>query len=220
MPDAEVRINLRPLASALPLGFLSFGIGMFLLGAQGAGWIPVGQAAQLGLVLAAFVFPLELLATIFAFLSRDVLSASALGLFSTSWLTLGLVDMTAQPGQTSKVVGFYLFAFTVAIAVLALVGFLGKPLISLLLLISAARALLQAIYEMSGTTGAERGSGYVALVIAGMAGYGGLALLLEDLRQRAVLPIARRGASQQSIEGDLGVQVARARQEAGVRQQL
>src|SRR3954454_12911247 len=77
-----IRINVRPLASPLPLGLFSFGVGMLLLAAQTAGWVPVGQASQVGLLLAAFVFPLEAVATIIAFLARDVLAATVLGLFS------------------------------------------------------------------------------------------------------------------------------------------
>ncbi len=41
------------------------------------------------MILIAFVFPLELLATVFAFLARDTLGATTLGLFTTSWLTVG-----------------------------------------------------------------------------------------------------------------------------------
>jgi uncharacterized protein len=42
-----------------------------------------------GIVLMAFVFPLGFVATVSAFLARDSLGGTTLGLFTTSWLTLG-----------------------------------------------------------------------------------------------------------------------------------
>ena len=96
---------LRPIGSGLPLGFFSFGIGMLLLGCSAIGWIPVTEQKDIGMTLIAFVFPLELIATIVAFLARDTLGATTLGLFTTSWLTLGWADyvsaFTRSAGRTS-----------------------------------------------------------------------------------------------------------------------
>lgn len=66
-----IRINVRPLGNPLPLGMFSFGIGMLLLAAQSAAWVPNGGDMQVGLILAAFVFPLEAVATVIAYLARD-----------------------------------------------------------------------------------------------------------------------------------------------------
>src|SRR5579875_1565661 len=123
----EVRINLRPLANPLPLGMYSFGIGMLLLGAQSTGWIPVKEQMQVGLVLASFVFPLEGLATIFAFLARDTLAGTVLGLFTTSWLTIGLALIVGPPATSSVALGFYLFAFSAAVVALSAIAVSGKP---------------------------------------------------------------------------------------------
>jgi succinate-acetate transporter protein len=59
----QTRIMLRPVGSGLPLGFFSFAIGMLLLGCLSIGWIPVSEQKDVGLLLMAFVFPLELIAT-------------------------------------------------------------------------------------------------------------------------------------------------------------
>jgi hypothetical protein len=80
--EHQARIFLRPVGSGLPLGFFSFGIGMLLLGCLAVGWIPVEEQKDVGMILIAFVFPLELLATVFAFLARDTLGATTLGLFT------------------------------------------------------------------------------------------------------------------------------------------
>ncbi|MGI8427875.1 MAG: GPR1/FUN34/YaaH family transporter [Solirubrobacteraceae bacterium] len=215
-----IRINVRPLASPLPLGLFAFGIGMVLLAAQTAGWIPVREATQVGLLLAAFVFPLEGVATIIAFLARDALAATALGIFTTSWLALGVSLIIGAPGAISPALGFYLLAFTAPVISLALVGVAGKPLIALLLWLSAARALVDGIYQFTASAGVEHAAGYIAATIALLSWYGGTALLVEDVRQRTVLPVFRRGSGRAALEGGLGAQLERAQRDAGVRQQL
>ena len=49
---------------------------------------------------------------------------------------------------------------------------------------------------------------------------GGLAFLLEDVLGGQVLPVFRRGASKESIEGGLDTQLAGLADEAGVRKAL
>lgn len=218
--EPGVRINLRPLGGALPLGLFSFGIGMMVIAGQTAGWIPTKESLQVGLVIAAFVFPLEGLATIFAFLARDTLAATVLGLFSTSWLTQGLVLILGPAGATSITLGFWLLAFSAAILATTLVAMNGKPLLGLIMGLSTARGVLDGLYQLSGTRSLDVAAGIVATVIAGLAWYAGTAFLLEDLRHHPVLPVFRRGVSRTAIEGDLADQVGPARSEAGVREQL
>ncbi len=74
---------------------------------------------------------------------------------------------------------------------------------------------MNGLYEMTGAPGFETTSGVVGCAIAAIALYGGLALGLEDLQGKAILPIGRR-----AFEGDLGEQVGPVESEAGVRKQL
>jgi succinate-acetate transporter protein len=215
-----LRINVRPLADPLPLGLFAFGIGMLMLAGQTAGWIPTGEAKQVGLLLASFVFLLEGFSTVFAALARDTLATTVLGLFTTSWLALGLQLVTGKPGAISHAVGFFLLAFAAPIISLAVLAASGKPLIALVLTLSATRAILDGIYQLSGSTGIEHAAGYVAAAIAGVAWYAGTAMALEDIRQRAVLPVMRRGAGAAAMDGDLQPQLDHALGEAGVRSQL
>ena len=53
-----------------------------------------------------------------------------------------------------------------------------------------------------------------------VAVYGGIAFLLEDVRQETVLPVFRRGSSKESIEGNLQDQLRGLAGEAGVRKEL
>src|SRR3954469_15966955 len=217
--EHQARIFLRPIGSGLPLGFFSFGIGMLLLGCLGIGWIPVDEQKDVGMVLVAFVFPLELLATVFAFLARDTLGATTLGLFTTSWLTFGWLDISSQPGATSVTVGIYLFGFATAVLLIALMSTLGKPFFSVLLLLAATRMVLSGVYEVGGSKRWFEVAGGFGIALAALAMYGGTALGLEDARQREVLPLFRRGAADEAFQG-FEAQLSRLESEPGVRQQL
>lgn len=219
-PERNVRIIVRPIASALPLGFFAFGLGMLLLAGTGNGWLPVSEQHTVGLLLAAFVAPLEFTAAIVAFLARDTFGATGLGLFSTSWLAIGLVALTGTPGALTRTLGLYEFGFAFTVAVLAIAAMLGKPLIGTILLIAAARSALAGAYEWGAPKSANTAAAWCALAIFAIAVYGGLAFLLEDVRQKTVLPVFRRGSSKESIEGTLEDQLRGLAQEAGVRQTL
>jgi succinate-acetate transporter protein len=210
---------LRPVGSALPLGFFAFGIGMLVLACQGLGFIPVSEQKTGGMILMAFVFPLELVAVIFAFLARDTLGATTLGLFTTSWLTLGWIQITGAPGATSVTVGIWLFGFSTAVALLATLSTLGKPFFTVLLTLAVCRQVLSGIYEVGGSIHLYRISGGFGLALAALAMYGGTALGLEDARQHEVLPLFRRGGAEAAFAG-FDTQLDRLEAEAGVRQQL
>lgn len=216
----QVRIFVRPYGSPVPLGFFAFGIGMFLYAALDAGWVPLDQQRSIGLLLLSFVAPLQLVATVFAFLCRDAGSATALGLFSTSWLAGGLLLATGTPGVLSSALGYYLIAFTSVIVLLAVASLAGKPLLSTFLLVSSLRGVFGAVYELGGGKGWDTASGWVAVAAFAIALYGGLAFLLEDQLGRTILPLARRGGSRSAIEDDLPAQLGGLADEAGVRQIL
>ncbi len=219
-PPPGVRITLRPLANPLPLGLYAFGVGMLMLAAQGAGWVPAHQDVQVGILLAAFVFPLEGTAAVFAFLARDTLAATVLGLFTTSWLAIGTLLIVGPPGVTSIALGVYLVGFAGVVFALCALATLAKPLIALVLALSGTRAVLDGLYQFTGTVGLEHASGIVAAAIAGAAWYAGTAMLFEDLRQRPLFGAFRRGPGRAALVEDPDVQLERARLEAGVRQQL
>lgn len=217
--EAQTRIFLRPIGSGLPLGFFSFGIGMLLLGSLAIGWIPADEQKQVGMLLVSFVFPLELVATVVAFLARDTLGATTLGLFTTSWLAIGWADISTPPGSTSVALGVYLFGFATAILLIAVMSTLGKPFFSVLLAIAVARMVLSGYYEVGGSHEWLKVSGGFAIALAAFAMYGGTAFALEDARQEPVLPLFRRGAADTAFKG-FEAQLDRLEAEPGVRQQL
>jgi succinate-acetate transporter protein len=215
----QVRIMLRPVGSGLPLGFFSFGIGMLLLGSSAIGWIPVSEQKDVGMLLIAFVFPLEFVAMIMAFLARDSLGATTLGLFTTSWLALGWLDKTSPPGSTSVTVGIYLFGFATVALLLAVMSVRAKPFFSVLLTLATARMVLSGYYEVGGSIGWYKVAGGFGIALSALALYGGVALGLEDAQQRELLPLFRRGPAQEAFSG-YQKQLERLEAEPGVRQQL
>jgi succinate-acetate transporter protein len=134
-------------------------------------------------------------------------------------LTLGWVELSAQPGAKSVALGIYLFGFSVAVLLLSSLSTLGKPFFSVLLLAAATRMVLSGAYEVGAGKLVYHVSGGFGLGLAALAMYGGAALGLEDAHQRDVLPLFRRGAAAEFFEG-YDAQLARLEKEAGVRQQL
>jgi uncharacterized protein len=216
----QVRVVVRPYGSSVPLGFFAFGIGMFLYAALDAPWVAAPQGHSIGLLLAGFVAPLELIATIFAFLARDTVAAATLGLFAGSWFVGGLATMQAKPGQVDPAVGYFLIAFTIVVVLLGAAAVLGKPFIAVLLLVSAGRGVLSAAYQLGAGARWNHIGGWLALGIFCIAMYGGIAFLLEDVFGRTVLPLGRKGGSREAIEGSLSDQLRGLEDEAGVRHTL
>lgn len=114
-------VALRPIGTSLPLGYLAFALGMIVLVADSLGWIK-NEQLLVGVLLASYVFPLQLIATIMAFLGRDTVGATILGLFTTSWLAFGLLDIVNRPGSTPTVLGLFSISFGVVVAGLAVVA--------------------------------------------------------------------------------------------------
>jgi succinate-acetate transporter protein len=216
----QVRVVVRPYGSSIPLGFFAFGIGMFLYAALDAPWVKASDWHSIGLILAGFVAPLELVATVFAFLARDTAAAATLGLFAGSWFVGGLTTMQAKPGVLDPGIGYFLLAFTIVVVLLGAAAFLGKPFLGVLLVVSSVRALLSAVYDLGGGAGWNRVGGWLALGIFGIAMYGGIAFLIEDTLGKTVLPLGRRGGSKEAIEGGLTDQLRGLEDEAGVRHTL
>lgn len=149
------------------------------------------------------------------------LSATTLGLFTTSWLALGLSSLNAPGGSTSVTLGIYLFGFGTAAGILALLSLMGKPFFTLLLSIAVARMVLDGLYEV-GAIGKHglHAAGWFGLVLAGLAMYGGAAPALEDARRGAVLPLFRRGEARGAFERSYEEHLQQLESEPGVRPQL
>ncbi|WP_327276435.1 GPR1/FUN34/YaaH family transporter [Streptomyces sp. NBC_01224] len=218
-PDLRsmTRINLRPIASPMPLGFFTVAIASVMTGCLQLGLFDTEARKAVALcVLPAFA--LQFLVSILAFGARDVIAATLMGTFAGSWLAYALVMLTGAPDGL-RVLGVFNLAFLCFGALMAAVT-RPKRALWFVLVVSMPR---WAATGLSGLTGAEwltRTSGALGLVVALVAMYAAFALMLEDMRSEEVLPIGRSGPAHAAVEGDLAVQLRNLERQAGVRRTL
>ena len=218
--ERAARVVLRPIGNPLPLGFLALAAGTLLLATLQLRWIPVGQGEQVGIILVAFVFPLQLVASIFGYLARDVVAGTGMGVLAGSWLSIGLVQLTSAPGSTSDALGVFLLSVGVLLLVPVAAAVSGKIVPALILGTTALRLALSGVFELTAADTWRVATGTVGLVLFVLAVYGALAMAIEDSKRRTVLPLGRRGAGHESMHGNLEDQLTRVEREAGVREQL
>ncbi|MFL5831398.1 MAG: hypothetical protein ACJ76X_15895 [Solirubrobacteraceae bacterium] len=221
-PDATVaRITLRPIGSSLPLGaFTLVPAGLLMAGLQ-LGWFTPAQAKSIPLMILGFAVPLQLVASIFGFLGRDALVGTGFGIFAGIWLAFGLVGLSSGLTSTTPVLGVFFLSCAGVFALLMTGGIAGgKAAAGAVILTGSARFLLSGLYELTSSSGVEHAAGIVGLVFVAVAGYVGVATLLEDSAHRSILPIGRRGAARAALNEGLDSQLRELQQEAGVREQL
>lgn len=217
---AETQIFLRPIGSPVALGFLALaGASLALSGTQ-LGWFPPTETRYVALVLVAFAVPLELLASVFGFLARDSGVGTGMGILAGIWLTVALVKLASAPGATSEALGTFLIFAGAALTVPAIGAALGKLVAALVLLTAALRVVLTGIYQLTTNADVQSAAGVAGLVLVGLAGYAALALEIEDVRRKPVLPMLRLGAGKAAMHGTTQDQLSRITREAGVREQL
>jgi succinate-acetate transporter protein len=218
--QSQVRIVLRPYASALPLGCFAFAIGNALYSAFLLHWIPQAETRTLATLLIGFVAPLELLPCILAFLCRDTGAASAMGIFGFAWIVQGVSLLETGPGAASVATGIFLLALAVCLAILTAVTIGGKPMLGIMLVVAAVRSVFAALVEFGmhswlGVTAAALGLGITAIAF-----YAALGLLLEDVKGIELPMTFRQKDAQAAMQGGLEDQVEHLHREAGVRSQL
>jgi uncharacterized protein len=209
----DVRIVLRPYASPMSLGFLALcGSAVMLSGLQ-LGWFSLTETPIISVVLVLFAFPLQLLASIFGFLCRDMVAATGMGILAGSWLATGTTKILLLPGAASPVLGAFLIIVGAVLLVPATVATLDKGVPALVLFAAAAKFVLSGIFQTTASIPVGTAAGAVGLVAAVIAFYAALALGLEDARRSTVLPVLRRHEAQRGTRA--GVE-----DEAGIRGQL
>lgn len=219
-PEEVARVVVRPYGSVLPLGFLAFGVGAFVTASFSLGWIHPAQAKQMFILLLVFVVPLQAIAGVFAFLSRDTPGGTTLAFFAGVWAAVAAIGLTLELGQTSEAEGFFLLGAGGVIVVFALASIIGNPAFAVFLSVGCVRFVLNGVYELTGSKTIEHIAGYAGLALVAVAGYAGLAFLLEDSVHRPVLPFLRHGAARDALDADLIDQLRRLEREPGVRARL
>lgn len=214
------RIVLRPLGTPLPLGFVGLAVATSLVACLNLGWIPMGEQHQVALVLVAFTFPLQGLATVLCFLARDAPTGAGIGVQAAAWLTLGLLLLTGLPGARSATTGVFLFAAAAALLPAACTAALGKVVPALVMVATALRFVLTGSYERFGGSGWAHAAGWEGITLACLALYTALATDLESARHKPLLPIGRRGAGRSALDPGVQPSLRFLDTEPGVRDQL
>ncbi|RPE31852.1 GPR1/FUN34/YaaH family transporter [Kitasatospora cineracea] len=218
-PDLRsmTRINLRPVASPMPLGFFTVAIASVMTACLQLGVFEAGARRAVGLcVLPAFA--LQLLASVLAFGARDVVAATLMGAFAGNWLAYALV-MLSGAADGLRVLGVLNLAFLCLGALMAAVT-RPKRALWFVLLASLPRWAAAGLSGLTGAGWLTHASGALGLLVAIVAMYTAFALMLEDMRAEEVLPIGRSGPAHAAVEGDLALQLRNLERQAGVRRTL
>jgi hypothetical protein len=93
---------LRPIGSPLPLGVLALAGATPLVSGLQLGWLDASQGKDVALILIAFVFPLQLVTSVFGYLGRDVVAGTGMGVLAGTWLSVGLITLTSPTGSTGS----------------------------------------------------------------------------------------------------------------------
>jgi uncharacterized protein len=196
-PDS--RVVLRPLATPLPLGFLALALSTTVFAALQLGWIPQDQGRVAGLTALAATVPLQFLASVMGFLSRDPVAATGMGVLTGTWAVVALTTLTSPPGAISAGLGVLLVTAGIAMAVPAVSG-LAKLVPAAVMALAGVRFVVTGIHHLQASPTWQTAAGWVGLALAVLALYAALALELEGSHGRTVLPLGRRAPAEDAGE--------------------
>src|SRR3954469_425266 len=218
--EAITRITVRPIGSPIGLGLFGLAAATLVVAGLPLGWVEQAEGKKVALILLAFPFLAQFLASIWSTLARDGVAATAMGVLALTWLATALVLFSSKPGQTSDALGLFLLFSAAAMALTALVASLSKVAVGLIFFTAALRFLLGGMHQLTANEHWEDAAGVVGLALCGLAIYGAFAAELEDAQGETVLPIGRRMKGRLALDGSLDEQMKHAPNEPGVRVQL
>ena len=221
-PDDRVGtvVSLRPLGSPLGLGFVGLATATLVLAGLQLGWVSADERTLVGAMIIAFAVPLQLIASVLCFLSRDGTAGTGVGTLAGSWLSVGVVLVLSRPGSISGALGLLLLASGTVLILFAGLAGLSKLVPALVLLLAGTRFVLDGIYQLGAGAGWQDVSAAVGLALAAAAVYAAWAMELEDARGRTAAPLGRRGLGRRSLDGPFVDQVDDVEHEPGVRKTL
>jgi uncharacterized protein len=212
------RIFLRPIGIPLPLGMAGLTIASFVVSGLELHWVKHSETLEIGLILVAVPFILQLIACVLSYLARDGAAGATLGVLATTWLALGLIHIVSPTSRVSGALGLLLLIASACVALSAVTVAVAKPLPALVFFAAALRFGLSGIYQLSATPAWEHAAGILGLVVSGLAAYCVLAFELEGQNHGAVLPTFRRGRGAVALRNGTRAQLDQVAHEPGVRQ--
>ena len=218
--QSATRIMLRPIANPLPLGFLALAAGTLLVSGLQLEWLAPADGHDVGVIVIAFVVPLQLIASIFGFLTRDIVAGTAMGLLGGTWLAIGLITVRGEPGTRSAALGLFLLVVAAALLVPAVAAVGAKRVPAAVLVTAALRFLVTGIAQLYDGSTSRIAAGVIGLLLCLLGTYAALALLIEDARHGTLLPVGRVARGRNSVRDNFASQLRDLPHEAGVRNQL
>ena len=218
--EAVTRIVVRPIASPTALGLFGLAAATLVLSGLQLGWVEKGEGNKVGLILIAFPFLAQLLASIWSTLARDGIATTGMGVLALTWLSVGLVLLSSETGEKSDALGLLLLLSATAMLLTGGVAALSKLAVAAVFVTAAIRFALSGLDQLTGNEFWDDAAGIVGLALFALAIYGALAAELEDAQGKTVLPLGRRMKGRLALEGSLDEQMKQAPNEPGVRQQL
>ncbi len=218
MAEPHAEIFLRPIGSPLTVGMSGLAIASFVESGLSLHWIAAAQVLPAGLILISVPFFLQLTACVFSYLARDGATGAAVGVLSTTWLAIGLIQVVSRSTRPSGALGLLLIMSGATLALSSFAIAMSKPLPGLVFVLAAARFGADAVHQLSGFSFWQTLAGIIGLVVAGIAAYCVLAFELEGQQHRPVLPTFRRGRGREALLGPVAARLDGVTSEAGVRQ--
>lgn len=177
-------------ANPLPVGFLALAAATLVVSGLQLGWLPKSDGQSVALILIAFVFPLQLVASVFGFLRGDVVAGTGMGILAGTWLAVALVTLTSPPGSTSDALGLFLLVAAAAMTVPASAAADLHRLAVVVLATTVVRFATTGIYELTGKGLWKDVTGIVGLVLFAFAVAVAFVIAMKEV-----------GASHQSRQG-------------------
>jgi len=204
------RVVLRPLGTPLPLGFLGLMVATAAFATVQLGWVAPDQGRFAGYAALLLTAPVQLLAAVLGFLTRDPVAGTGMGVLSGTWAAYAVATLTSPPGALSPGLGVLLILAGVALLVPAAAA-MRKLVVAGVIALSALRFALTGVAMTTGVHAWVVVAGWCGLLLAAASLYAAFALELEGVQRREVLPVLRRGP---------GAREVAAHEEPGVREEL
>ena len=215
-----ITVNLRPIATPMPLAFGGLVIASVVISGYELHWIPVAQQHSTGWVLVAVPIPLQFMAAWWGFIARSPAGATGSALLAAVWLAVALDLITTKPGPPgpSNAVGMLMFGATAMLCVPVAAELRAGSLLSAAVLATTViRFALTGVSGFAHTSGWSHASGWMGIAVAATALYGALAYELEGTTQSPLLPTFRVRHAKVAASGPFEAQITRLENSAGVR---
>lgn len=183
---AAATVLLRPLGAPVALGLAGLTGASLVTSGVELDWLAAGQRHDVALILLAFPFPLQLVASLIAFAARDSAAGTALGLLAATWLATALVWLSSPAGSVSGALGLVLLVAGALLSGTGAAAMTAKLLPGAIFVVEGVRFLLAGVHELGAAAGWQDAAGVVGLAVVALAGSTMLGFVLREVRVASI----------------------------------